>query len=98
MAHPLIIRRSSSIINYISSIGYMISGLPGIGVPSFVNVVWSLIAESPGRGELLGEGATTLEWTLSSPPPFHSSSRRCRSTVGDGQPFPLLPPVPSLLR
>jgi cytochrome c oxidase subunit 1 len=27
--------------------------------------------EAQGRDNPWGEGATTLEWTLSSPPPFH---------------------------
>jgi cytochrome c oxidase subunit I len=37
----------------------------------FVNVFWSLIAGRKAPDNQWGEGATTLEWTLSSPPPFH---------------------------
>ena len=37
----------------------------------FVNVVWSLFAGKRVGGNYWGEGATTLEWTLPSPPPFH---------------------------
>jgi cytochrome c oxidase subunit 1 len=37
----------------------------------FVNVIWSLFAGKRVEGNYWGEGATTLEWTLSSPPPFH---------------------------
>lgn len=37
----------------------------------FVNIGWSLIAGRRAEGNYWGEGATTLEWTLSSPPPFH---------------------------
>ena len=37
----------------------------------FANVVWSLFAGKPAGDSPWGEGATTLEWTLSSPPPYH---------------------------
>jgi len=37
----------------------------------FVNVFWSLAAGKKAAPNYWGEGATTLEWTLSSPPPFH---------------------------
>ncbi|MBU1796289.1 MAG: cbb3-type cytochrome c oxidase subunit I, partial [Alphaproteobacteria bacterium] len=37
----------------------------------FINVFWSLAAGKKAVGNPWGEGATTLEWTLSSPPPFH---------------------------
>ena len=37
----------------------------------FVNILWSLIAGKKAEANPWGEGATTLEWTLSSPPPFH---------------------------
>ena len=37
----------------------------------FVNVFWSLAAGKRAPANYWGEGATTLEWTLSSPPPFH---------------------------
>ena len=37
----------------------------------FVNMFWSLRRGQEGAGQSWGEGATTLEWTLSSPPPFH---------------------------
>jgi len=55
--------------NYISSIGSYISGF---GVLVFL----ILVAHAFIRGKKVpdnqwGEGATTLEWTLSSPPPFH---------------------------
>ncbi len=55
--------------NYISSIGYMIMAFGMVFF--FVNVVWSLIAGRRVEGNYWGEGATTLEWTLPSPPPFH---------------------------
>ena len=37
----------------------------------FANVIWSLLSGRKAEGNPWGEGATTLEWTLSSPPPFH---------------------------
>jgi cytochrome c oxidase subunit 1 len=55
--------------NYVSSIGSYISAF---GVLVFL----ALVAHAFIRGKRVpdnqwGEGATTLEWTLSSPPPFH---------------------------
>jgi cytochrome c oxidase subunit I len=55
--------------NQIASYGYAIMGV-GILI-FFVNVIWSLVAGRKAEGSYWGEGATTLEWTLSSPPPFH---------------------------
>jgi len=37
----------------------------------FVNLAYAFIAGKKAEGNYWGEGATTLEWTLSSPPPFH---------------------------
>ncbi|HEX7741869.1 MAG TPA: cytochrome c oxidase subunit 1, partial [Sphingobium sp.] len=37
----------------------------------FVNIGYSLFAGKKAEDNYWGEGATTLEWTLSSPPPFH---------------------------
>ena len=37
----------------------------------FVNIFWSLFAGKKAPDNPWGEGATTLEWTLSSPPPYH---------------------------
>ena len=57
--------------NQVSSVGYAI--MSGVGVLVFLFMVWSrpsppkrLAGDNPW-----GEGATTLEWTLPSPPPFH---------------------------
>jgi cytochrome c oxidase subunit I len=55
--------------NQISSIGYAVM-LVGVLI-FFVNIGWSLLAGRKAEGNYWGEGATTLEWTLSSPPPFH---------------------------
>jgi len=37
----------------------------------FINLIWSLVAGKKAPDNPWGEGATTLEWTLSSPPPYH---------------------------
>ena len=55
--------------NEISSYGSYISAF---GVLIFLYAVWRGFASKERVGENpWGEGATTLEWTLSSPPPFH---------------------------
>jgi cytochrome c oxidase subunit 1 len=58
--------------NYVSTVGYMIT-VAGVAV-FFVNLFWSLAAGRKAPDNPWGEGATTLEWTLSSPPPFHQYS------------------------
>ncbi len=55
--------------NHIATIGYMI--MAASMAVFFVNLIWSLLAGRKAEGNPWGEGATTLEWTLSSPPPFH---------------------------
>jgi len=55
--------------NEISSWGYAIM-LVGVLI-FFLNIAWSMVAGKRAEGNYWGEGATTLEWTLSSPPPFH---------------------------
>ncbi len=55
--------------NEIASIGYVIMAV-GVLI-FFVNIAWSMVAGRKAEGNYWGEGATTLEWTLSSPPPFH---------------------------
>src|ERR1700712_5544461 len=55
--------------NHIATIGYMIMAA-SMSV-FFVNVFWSLFAGKKAGDSPWGEGATTLEWTLSSPPPYH---------------------------
>jgi cytochrome c oxidase subunit 1 len=55
--------------NAISSYGSYISGF---GVLIFLYMVFDTFAKKRVAGNNpWGEGATTLEWTLSSPPPFH---------------------------
>jgi len=55
--------------NYVSSIG---SYIAAVGVVIFLVGIVQAFARKQQVGENpWGEGATTLEWTLSSPPPFH---------------------------
>ena len=55
--------------NYVSSIGYMITIVAMLFF--FVGLILSMIARKKAEANPWGEYATTLEWTLSSPPPFH---------------------------
>jgi cytochrome c oxidase subunit I len=55
--------------NEIASYGYVIMGV-GMLI-FFVNMAWSLAFGKKAADNYWGEGATTLEWTLSSPPPYH---------------------------
>ena len=55
--------------NQMASWGYAIMGVGMIIF--FINLFWSLLAGRKADANPWGEGATTLEWTLSSPPPFH---------------------------
>jgi cytochrome c oxidase subunit I len=55
--------------NFISSIGAyaFAAGM----VVFFANMVLAVMRKAPAGNNPWGEGATTLEWTLPSPPPFH---------------------------
>jgi cytochrome c oxidase subunit 1 len=55
--------------NFVSSIGAYISGI-GILV-FFYGVVLAFVRKQRAAANPWGAGATTLEWTLPSPPPFH---------------------------
>jgi cytochrome c oxidase subunit 1 len=55
--------------NYISSLGSYLSAL-GV-VIFFVGVVHAFMRKEKAAENPWGAGATTLEWTLPSPPPFH---------------------------
>jgi cytochrome c oxidase subunit 1 len=55
--------------NYVSSVGYVIT-IAGVGV-FLIMLIEAAIRRRPGVANPWGEGATTLEWTLSSPPPHH---------------------------
>ena len=56
--------------NAISSYGSYITGLSTL---LFIYIMWSAYRSGPKvEANYWGEGATTLEWTVSSPPPFHT--------------------------
>ena len=56
--------------NYVSSIGAYISGASTI---LFLVICWmTLTSKTKVGANQWGEGATTLEWQVSSPPPFHT--------------------------
>ncbi|GGD46823.1 cytochrome c oxidase subunit I [Erythrobacter arachoides] len=55
--------------NHIASWGYVIMAISM--VVFFVNTAYALFAGKKAPGNYWGEGATTLEWSLTSPPPFH---------------------------
>jgi len=55
--------------NQVSSLGYVITA---VGVVVFLLVLLdAMVFRRKAEANPWGEGATTLEWTLSSPPPFH---------------------------
>jgi cytochrome c oxidase subunit 1 len=58
--------------NEVSTYGYMVT-IAGVAI-FFVNIAWSFLNRNKAPDNPWGEGATTLEWTLSSPPPFHQFS------------------------
>ncbi|WP_436642902.1 cytochrome c oxidase subunit I [Microbaculum sp. FT89] len=55
--------------NFVSSIGSYVSAF-GVFIFLF-GVIQAFMAKRKAADNPWGEGATTLEWTLSSPPPFH---------------------------
>ena len=55
--------------NFISSIGSYISGVGTLVF--FFGVAQAFMRKVPAGANPWGAGATTLEWTLPSPPPFH---------------------------
>jgi cytochrome c oxidase subunit 1 len=56
--------------NYVSSIGAYIS-LAGL-VVFFIVIIQAFARKQKAADNPWGVGATTLEWTVSSPPPFHT--------------------------
>ena len=56
--------------NYVSSMGAFMTGLSSL---FFIGMlIWTLTKGRRVGDNYWGEGATTLEWTVSSPPPFHT--------------------------
>ena len=67
--------------NEVSSIGALISG---VGVLVFLYAIYEAFQAKRVAGDNpWGPGATTLEWTLSSPPPFHQFETLPRITGSD---------------
>ncbi|HEY5677837.1 MAG TPA: cytochrome c oxidase subunit I, partial [Myxococcales bacterium] len=68
--------------NRVSSVGYYITFA---GLLLFLYLLWdSARKRIPAPANPWGEGATTLEWTLSSPPPFHQFETLPRIDAGTG--------------
>ena len=55
--------------NFISSLGAYIFAVGMLMF--FANMVLAFVRKAPAGANPWGRGATTLEWTLPSPPPFH---------------------------
>jgi cytochrome c oxidase subunit 1 len=55
--------------NHLSTVGYMVMSMSI--VIFLINIAYAFIAGKKAAANYWGEGATTLEWTLSSPPPYH---------------------------
>ncbi len=64
--------------NYVSSVGAYIS-TAGLLV-FFIGMIVAFTRKERAAGNPWGAGATTLEWTLSSPPPFHQFNELPRIT------------------
>jgi cytochrome c oxidase subunit 1 len=72
--------------NYVSSIGYMITAF-GL-IVFFVCMIDAIfIYRKKAAANPWGAGATTLEWTLPSPPPFHQFNELPRFDRGDAKAF-----------
>jgi len=66
--------------NRVSSVGYYITFA---GLLLFLYLLFeAIVKKRPAPANPWGEGATTLEWTLPSPPPFHQFETLPRITAG----------------
>jgi len=72
--------------NHWSSVGYAIT-LVGMGVFVLAMIDAFFIYRKKAPANPWGEGATTLEWTLPSPPPFHQFNELPRFDKGDAHAF-----------
>ena len=68
--------------NLISSVGAYIAFASTLFFVAMI--LYTLAAGRRAEANPWGEGATTLEWTVSSPPPFHTFDTLPRITGGDG--------------
>jgi cytochrome c oxidase subunit 1 len=55
--------------NNLATIGYYI--MAASMLIFFANLIYAFVWGKKAADNYWGEGATTLEWTLSSPPPYH---------------------------
>ncbi|TCD04941.1 cytochrome c oxidase subunit I [Erythrobacteraceae bacterium CFH 75059] len=55
--------------NNVASVGYMV--IAASLIPFIANIIYAHTVGRRAPANYWGEGATTLEWTLSSPPPYH---------------------------
>ncbi|PQA87932.1 cytochrome c oxidase subunit I [Hyphococcus luteus] len=72
--------------HYISSVGYAIT-LVGMAVFLVAMIDAFFFYRRKAEANPWGEGATTLEWTLPSPPPFHQFNELPRFDKGDAKAF-----------
>jgi len=72
--------------NMISSLGSYVSAAGA--VVFLIVVVEAFMAGRRAEDNYWGEGATTLEWTVSSPPPFHTFEQPPVITDGGAHPVP----------
>ncbi len=72
--------------NYVSTIGY---GVTMLGMAVFAICMFDafFVYRRKAPANPWGEGATTLEWTLPSPPPFHQFNELPRFDKGDAKAF-----------
>jgi cytochrome c oxidase subunit 1 len=68
--------------HHVSSIGYAITMVATLVF--FIGLAEALIRRRKGVANPWGEGATTLEWTLPSPPPFHQYNELPHVTAKGG--------------
>ena len=68
--------------NYISSVGSYIS-VAGV-VVFLINLLYSFITKKASSQNPWGVGATTLEWTVPSPPNFHTFDELPKVEVYEG--------------
>ena len=68
--------------HYVSSVGYAITLVATLVF--FIGLAEAMIRRRKGVANPWGEGATTLEWTLPSPPPFHQYNELPHVTTKGG--------------
>jgi heme/copper-type cytochrome/quinol oxidase subunit 1 len=72
--------------NFVSSLGAYVFAA-GMAV-FFANLMFAFVRKAPAPANPWGQGATTLKWTLPSPPPFHQFDTLARvvgPSLGDAR-------------